>query len=471
VDSNSRLLVAIASYGTGNDRFLARLIEEYQSMSLKVRIVVLSNIDKPLPPGVDLIVGLPTKDPWSLPFAHKKVLSDGLEEHDLFIYTEDDTLITERHIEAFLRVSQALPENEIPGFFRYEEYGEGLRNYAELHGHFHWDPSSVRVRGEYVFAYMTNEHAACYLLTQKQLRAALVSGGFLVPPHHGKYDMACTAATDPYTQCGFRKVLCVSHFDEFLIQHLPNKYVGTRFGIDKAQISSQIEALLRIAAAGERPTSLFETETKLADARHSKDYYEPVHRDLASQIPEKSRSILSVGCGAGTLEVSLLRSGKVVTAVPIDPVISAGAESKGVEMIQGDFRVAREMLGGRRFDCLIFSNVLHLVPAPTAILSSFGELLREDGALLALAPNLSRLPDWWRKVSGDPRYQEEVAFDKSGVHATSHAVLKDWLAAAGLRCEKILNVLPNSAQNVRRMTLGVADRFVANEIIAVGKRA
>jgi 2-polyprenyl-3-methyl-5-hydroxy-6-metoxy-1,4-benzoquinol methylase len=388
----------------------------------------------------------------------------------LFIHSEDDTLLTEKHIEAFLRVSDALPENEIPGFFRYEEYGQGQRNYAELHGHFHWDPTSVQTRGEYVVAYLTNEHAACYLLTQKQLRAAIASGGFDVPPHHGKYDLACTASTDPYTQCGFRKVLCVSHFEEFLIQHLPNKYVGTRFGIDGPQIRSQIEAMLRLASRGEKYSSLIETETKLPDARYSKDYYEPVNRQMVAEIPEAARTILSVGCGAGALELSLLRSGKVVSAVPLDFIVSANAASEGVEIVCADFSTARKQLEGRQFDCLILSNILHLVSDPPAILSSFGSLLSPHGLAIIVTPNLSRIPDWWRKISGDPRFRDTVSFSRFGVQPTSRSMLERWVREAGLRLKKITSIVPGSVQNLSRLSLGMMDRYVAIEMLAVASR-
>src|ERR1700688_3328102 len=157
----TKLLVAIASYGTSNDRYLARLIEEYRSMSYSVDVVVLSNIKKPVPAGVELVVGLPTKDPWSLPFGHKKLFADRVEKYDLFIYTEDDTLITEKNIASFLRASEALPPNEIPGFLRVEKGSKGQLILADVHAHFHWDPRSVRTRGEHTLAFFTCEHSAC----------------------------------------------------------------------------------------------------------------------------------------------------------------------------------------------------------------------------------------------------------------------------------------------------------------------
>ena len=173
-----KLLVAIASHGTNNDGYLARLVSEYRSMSFPVDIVVLSNLPKKVAPGVEVIVvDLNGKNPWSLPFPHKQVFADRKSEYDLFLYSEDDTLVTEKNIRAFLEVSAALPDNEIPGFLRYEQGHQGEENYPEIHGRFHWDPQSVSFRGGHTFAYYTNEHAACYLLTQEQLGRAIESRG------------------------------------------------------------------------------------------------------------------------------------------------------------------------------------------------------------------------------------------------------------------------------------------------------
>ena len=53
-------------------------------------------------------------------------------------------LVTERNLRAFIEVSAALKENEIPGFLRYEERPGGGYNSPEVHGHYHWDPATVR---------------------------------------------------------------------------------------------------------------------------------------------------------------------------------------------------------------------------------------------------------------------------------------------------------------------------------------
>src|SRR5208337_2056619 len=97
-----KILVAIANFGTMNDKYLHQVIGEYRSMSHQVDIVVFSNLQKDF--GQDatcLAVDMRGSDPWSLPFAHKRIMADRIDKFDLFIYSEDDTLITERNIAAF----------------------------------------------------------------------------------------------------------------------------------------------------------------------------------------------------------------------------------------------------------------------------------------------------------------------------------------------------------------------------------
>jgi SAM-dependent methyltransferase len=470
-----RLLVAIASYGTGNDRYLARLVAEYQSMPCDVSIIVLSNIAKPVEPGVELHVGLPTPDPWSLPFGHQRIFADRRNDYDLFLYSEDDVLVTWRNIEAFLRVQAVLPPDEIAGFVRYEEGAGGKLNYPDVHGCYHWDPASVHRRGPYTFAFLTNEHAACYLLTREQLSRSIASGGYLVDAHEGRYDLLCTAATDPYTQCGFRKVVCVSHFHEFAVHHLPNKYVGTPFGISEAELQRQLQVLLKAGREESLPLSLLEAETKLKRSEYSKSYYEPVRPEVLSAIPGGVGSLLSLGCGSGSTERHLLAEGLRVTALPLDPVISSDAAAAGVEMITGDFTTARRRLADRKFDCLLVSNVLHLLPDPVAVLGSFASVLSEGGAAIAITPNMARLSVAWKALRGRAAFTVRDPYEKTGIHRVSHRVLERWFRSAGMkitRIEKIVAARPKRPGKVDWIVRRLPKSWLAEEFVVVAtKRA
>jgi len=495
VSTRMRVLAVIASYGKANDKYLRRLVEEYRSMSFDIDLVVLSNFPKHVADGVEVIAVPASRNVWArskrfnggrslrllrqeygycphpdLPFAHRQIFADRLKDYDLFVYSEDDTLVTERNLRGFLSVAAVLPANEIAGFLRFERGPDGELNYPEVHGHFHWDVASVRRRGEHTFALFTNEHAACYVVTREQLRRAIDSGGFLVDPHGGKYDVRCAAGTDIYTQCGFEKLICVSGLNEFLIHHLPNSYFGTEFGVNDVELRRQVDRLLQIGKDGNRCAPLLKTETKLPDREYSKGYYEPVRPEILSELPSGARTVLSIGSGWGAVEGCLAAKGLRVSAVPLDGVISGGAEADGVEIINGEFEEARRTLMGRQFDCLFLSNVLHLVPNPVGFLSSLGSLLSPGGIAIAVVPNTSRLEPSWTAMRGR-RVDNPEKYRTSGVHHTSRETVRSWFGASGFRVQRVKQVLRPRAQKVGRLTKGTMDSWLAYEFIVISKKA
>lgn len=461
-----KILVAIANYGYKNDGYLSRVLSEYRGMPYEIDVVVTTNVSKELGRDVELVVGLPSKNPHSLPFAHKRIFAERKDTYDLFIYTEDDILITQRNIEAFLRVTRILPEGELAGFFRWEQHPDGRKYYPDVHAFYRWIPDSAKTVGDHTFARFTNEHSGCYALTRSQLALAIESGGFVVPPHEHKYGLLESAATDPYTQCGFRKVICVSHLDDFLVPHLPNKYVGSRLGVDAPEFAVQTERLLQSRQS--KNSSLLEPETRVFHSEWSKNYYEPCRGDLIAVFPPSTRNVLSIGCGWGKTEAELLRQGIEVTAVPLDSVIAGCAESRGVEIVYGSLEGAMAGLLGRKFDCVLMSGILHLLQEPTKTLSCATKLLTERGVLVATVPAFHRLPFLWLWLRHPSRYKGWHDFQRSGVRPIGKRQLRTWFRNAGLSLERI----PRSILSRLRAKAksGLVEAFCPSEYTFVGQR-
>ena len=463
--SNLRVFVAIASHGTKNERFLARVIAEYRSMPYVVNVVVLSDIPKNPGQNVRVHVGLPDKNPWSLPFGHKQLFAEHVNDYDLFIYSEDDILITQRNIEAFLAVSKTLPEELIAGFVHAERDDQGGLYFDPVHSHFHWDPHSVRSIEGHTFAYYTNEHSACYLLTQDQLKRALQSGGFLVAPHENRYDMLCTAATDPYTQCGFKKMVCLSRLEDFTVYHLPNNKYAARPYRASSVFYQQIEALLNLERNGRPRNLLFNPETRLLNAGWSKDYYEGVRNDVLSLVPPAAKKILSIGCGWGATEQQLVKQGVRVVGIPIDSVIGSCAEQRGIEVVYADLKAAHHMLAAERFDCIFFINVLHLLPDPEGVLSSYTELLAAEGVLVIVTPNFANVMTRWRRLIGDPYYKGMASYQNAGLHLTSRRMIRKWLRTCGMTAPRTRGVFSGRMGNIQRALKGVMALSFASELV------
>lgn len=461
-----KILVTIANYGTQNDQYLERVLGEYRAMPYEIRFIVVSNLEKDFGPDVEVRVGLPSKDPWSLPFAHKPIFGDKRDEYDLFIYSEDDHLITVENIDAFLKASSVVGEDELPGFIVVESDADGNANYCGVHTNFHWEPKSVRSVGEYTFAEFTNEHSACYLLTQAQLKKAIDSGGFLVPPHDGKFDLPCTASTDPYRQCGFKKVVCISDLGAFTVRHLTNKYVG-RLGISQKDMDRQIEALREIEA-GKRPVfELMQTETRLPGQRWSKNYYEAPDPGVLREIPAGAKAILSVGCGSGWAESALVKRGARVVGIPLDSVIAASAEAVGVEVVYRSLERAFEELPGGPFDCVLLPNVLHLIDEPARLIARSHKVLSPSGKIVATVPNLSRIPVLAGRLTGDRRYRLLGDAAKAGVHVTSKSIVQRWFKSAACRVEKVIDVQAAEMTKAKKIMALVLDGQFASDFIVV----
>ena len=196
--------------------------------------------------------------------------------------------VTENNLRAFLRVSPDLAADEVAGYLRYESNADGSRSLPEAHGVAHWKLDTIQRRGPGLVAEFSNEHAAFYVLNREQLKVAIASGGFLVSPHEGKYDMLCSAATDPYTSCGLRKVICLDQVEDFLIHHMTNQYAG-RLGASWEEFREEMAGLAKLADAGARGCQLCNLE---ASSGLWSKHYDEACEDVMRSIPPPSNLFL-----------------------------------------------------------------------------------------------------------------------------------------------------------------------------------
>jgi 2-polyprenyl-3-methyl-5-hydroxy-6-metoxy-1,4-benzoquinol methylase len=435
-ENKLRLLVGIASFGEKNLEFLKRIIRNYQNLPMDVDVVVFSNQPKDLGSSVKVIVGLPSKDPWSLPFAHKAYFAQNVDRYDLFIYSEDDMEVTEKNIHAFLQATPELKPQEIAGFLRYEMDESGNCSLPEVHGSFHWKPDSVKRRGAYTIAEFTNEHAALYLLTRDQLQQVIASGGFLRKPCKGRYDMLCTAATDPYTNCGFRKVICISVLGDFLIHHLSNRYTG-HLGVSMSALKNQVGTLMEIANHQHPANTLSGANPIPSDTGWLKLYYEKPSEDMLRLVPAGVKTVLSVGCGCGATEARLKQRGMEVTAIPLDSVIGAEAARQGIKVVHTTLDECIKRLEGQQFDCVLIRDLLHLQKNPGQLLEIGSRFVAKGGVLMLAGPNFDRLPWLIRRKFGMDGFDKLRSFESSGLSICVPRTLTRQIKNAGLRIKDV----------------------------------
>ncbi|MGZ3853117.1 MAG: class I SAM-dependent methyltransferase, partial [Flavisolibacter sp.] len=358
------------------------------------------------------------------------------------------------------RATPILAKDEIAGFLRYEVDEFGFWSLPEIHGRYYWKMESITERGDYTIAEFTNEHAAFYLLTQNQLKTAIASGGFLRPPYEGRYDMLCTAATDPYTSCGFRKVICISAVEDFLIHHLSDRYTG-QYGVSFSTVKEQIQTQMNIVKGIHPASRLCHSDSRLLHGEWSKNYYEPPDEQVLGLVPENAKTILSIGCGWGALEAKLKERGAVVSAMPLDSITGAMSVRLGIDVVYGSFDECLGKLEGRTFDCLIMTNLLHLFPSPSQVVEKCSHFVRQGGTFVISGPNFGSARVVAKRILGRGDYRKLRMFEESGIHTIGPTVLKGYLENSGLSISSVRWLYGKSKSGVERKLGGlVAESWV-----------
>jgi len=445
-----KILIAIASYGNKNDNYLNTLLQSLREISYEKDIIVQSNIEKNLGDDIQCLIGLPNTDPRSLVFSHRQLFIDNLNNYDLFLYTENDILITQQNIEAFLDISKMLPENQVLGFVRYEVNQENEIQLTDIHYQYHWTTKSVQCVQSKIFAQLNNYHSACYLLTQSQLSRAIQSGNYdNFPRISGSGGILEAASADPFIDCGLEKVICLSDIDRFLVQHLPNNYID-KWGLNIKQLKLQIEAMKEIANGDLINSFLLEDQTKLLIRGFDKKYFNNCDQDVLKKIGLGRRKILSVGCGDGSTEEKLLQMGHDVTAIPLDSIIAAIAKGKEIEVLTPDVEQSLDDLSSRKFDYILFLETLQYIAEPEMFLQKFLHILKKNGTIIATFNNIS--VDHYSKLINSEHFNFTCEknsnnyendnydhFEFSGFNfINDHRAINNWFTNSGLNVNQII---------------------------------
>lgn len=242
-----KILVVIVNYGYEQLNYLNTIIKEFKNFkNYEIDIIVNSNvnIENEYIYKVNIIKNL---DNWNyLPLTCRKTILEEYEKYDIIIYTENDHLFLEKHIDNYLKYEKILPKNYISGQIQIEKYGNMLY-YPAFHGKFDWKYNSLKKFNNLKFAEFSNLHQASFIISKEKLKI-LLDDDINFEKYFGdpNYSIKCRVNTDIYSK--FIKVICIDEFYENLIHHLPNFYVNgdnnrLKLGIDDNEMKIRIKKL------------------------------------------------------------------------------------------------------------------------------------------------------------------------------------------------------------------------------------
>jgi SAM-dependent methyltransferase len=188
-------------------------------------------------------------------------------------------------------------------------------------------------------------------------------------------------------------------------------------------------------------------------------------------VPFTARSILDVGCSNGALGRSLLagRAERTVCGIEFDPAFAKEAAKHldfvlAADLNQLDFKDA---LGERRFDCIVFADVLEHLIEPRRCLLQACQFLLPGGCVVVSLPNVRHLSALRAIFLGGHFPQRDRGiFDRThlrwftiadanallvdcGLEVTSMGLALRWGDRGGGRMNRLLNMLPKRVQHWR----------------------
>ena len=193
----------------------------------------------------------------------------------------------------------------------------------------------------------------------------------------------------------------------------------------------------------------------------SDDYYECQRPEMLRFIPDKITSLLDVGCSQGSFGelVKANRPGCEVWGIEPGAAAAAAAGERLDNVVCGTLQSAVPQLEGKRFDCVVFNDVLEHLVNPEKALLDCRALLKDGGSVVASIPNILFFYQMaYLVLKQDWKYQESGVLDYTHLRFFTKKSIVRMFESCGFRVVTIegINAPPGMAKRLFSfLTLGL----------------
>jgi 2-polyprenyl-3-methyl-5-hydroxy-6-metoxy-1,4-benzoquinol methylase len=170
---------------------------------------------------------------------------------------------------------------------------------------------------------------------------------------------------------------------------------------------------------------------------NSYQYFEDVNWGLLRLWNgRKNLDVLDAGCGFATTSQHIAALGNRVTGIESSAEAAAVARTRVNEIVHADLQqldLVKSALAGRRFDVIIFADVLEHLAWPIGILRGYLDLLKEGGSVIVSLPNVGLWSVRLSLLAGRFRYQETGVLDHTHLRFFTRRTAKEMIEQAGLK--------------------------------------
>jgi len=166
-------------------------------------------------------------------------------------------------------------------------------------------------------------------------------------------------------------------------------------------------------------------------------YLEDVNWALLELWGERTGlDVLDVGCGRATTSERIQQLGNRVTGIEQSAEAADVARERLDAVVTADLTdvdAARAALGNRRFDAILFADVLEHLPWPSDTLRRYAPLLAPGGVVLVSLPNVALWSVRLRLLLGRFDYEDTGVLDRTHLRFFTRRTMDALLRDAGLR--------------------------------------
>ena len=164
----------------------------------------------------------------------------------------------------------------------------------------------------------------------------------------------------------------------------------------------------------------------------SYQYFEDVNWGLLRLWGDRTGlEVLDVGCGFATTSQHIRARGNRVTGIESAPEAVEVARGRIDEVIAAD--LLHVDLGDRRFDAILFADVLEHLAWPREILTRFLGALKPDGRVFVSLPNVGLWSVRFALAFGRFRYADTGVLDRTHLRFFTRGTARELIEEAGLR--------------------------------------
>lgn len=169
-----------------------------------------------------------------------------------------------------------------------------------------------------------------------------------------------------------------------------------------------------------------------------KGYHDLKRPEILNLIPHTAKSIIDLGCGAGSLGKALKeRQPCHVTGIELNRAAAEIAKSNLDICLCDNLNRYNPALDRRKYDCIVLADILEHLIQPWQVLKKFAQALEGNGTIVASIPNIAHPWIISQLQKGLFRYETAGLLDITHLRFFTKTTIGQLFYKAGLKVTKI----------------------------------